>query len=272
MGKIWRNRKFWNCRRILDFLQRLALKCFTGLAYWVSLLSRTLSFLLYLIHSLWCWRLLVCLWVFVCFSWGKLNRDPGSHFGRSDRNVPFHLTKLFSPALLFYVLLTSIITKSAVAWVGSVQPEYTVPLGAWNFRNFKPEFLLNGKSPGCHSNFPFNYAKKNHWTLFVENFSDINRIVLVVECMLPCIPTQKHINSCSFNVMYSHFWKPFVLAVHAKTMDLRLIRDRNYYKTTTKLLRKTLIYLRNRLHGLTQRLQNPRHYFKNFLLTAIYVF
>ena len=121
----------------------------------------------------------------------------------------------------------------------SVQPEYTVPFSAWNFRNFKPEFLLNGKSPGCHSNFSFNDAKKNHWTLFVENFSDINGIVLVVECMLPCIPTQKHINSCSFNVMYSRFWKPFVLPVHAKTIDLRLIQDGNYYETTTKLLRKT---------------------------------
>ena len=121
-----------------------------------------------------------------------------------------------------------------MAWVSSVQPEYTVPLGAWNFRNFKPEFLLNGKSPGCHSNFPFNDAKKNHWTLFVEYFSDINRIVLLVECMLPCIPPRKHINSCSFNVMYSHFWKPFVLPVHAKTMDLpfhsRSKLLQNYYE------------------------------------------
>ena len=39
------------------------------------------------------------------------------------------------------------ITKRAVAWVGSVQPECTVPLSTWNFRNFKPEFLLNGKRP-----------------------------------------------------------------------------------------------------------------------------
>ena len=121
-------------------------KCFTGLAYWVSLLSRTHSFLLYLIHSLWCWRLLVCAWVSVCFSCGKLNRDPvavkgllpfrifwleikwngpfrfgptaifgtrfeggplcrSAHFGRSDRNVPFHLTKLLTPVPLFCILL-----------------------------------------------------------------------------------------------------------------------------------------------------------------------
>ena len=39
------------------------------------------------------------------------------------------------------------VTKRAVAWVGSVQPECTVPLSAWSFRNFKPEFLLNGKRP-----------------------------------------------------------------------------------------------------------------------------
>ena len=39
------------------------------------------------------------------------------------------------------------ITKRAVAWVGSVQPECTVPLSTWSFRNFKPEFLLNGKRP-----------------------------------------------------------------------------------------------------------------------------
>ena len=39
------------------------------------------------------------------------------------------------------------ITKRAVAWVGSVQPECTVPLSTWSFRGFKPEFLLNGKRP-----------------------------------------------------------------------------------------------------------------------------
>ena len=31
-----------------------------------------------------------------------------------------------------------------MAWVGSVQLEYTVSLGTWNFRNFKQDFLLNG--------------------------------------------------------------------------------------------------------------------------------
>ena len=45
------------------------------------------------------------------------------------------------------------ITKRAVAWVGSVQPECTVPLSTWSFRNFKPEFLLNGKRPKISRNF-----------------------------------------------------------------------------------------------------------------------
>ena len=48
---------------------------------------------------------------------------------------------------LFRILLTRTITKRAVAWVGSEQPECTVPLNTWNFRNFKTEFLLNGKLP-----------------------------------------------------------------------------------------------------------------------------
>ena len=73
--------------------------------------------------------------------------DRSGYIGRLDRNVPFHLTKLLSPVPLFCILLTRTITKRAEAWVGSVQPECTVPLGTWNFRNFKPEFLLNGKRP-----------------------------------------------------------------------------------------------------------------------------
>ena len=46
-----------------------------------------------------------------------------ANFGRSDRNVPFHLTKLMCPVPLFCFLLTWTITKLAVAWVGSMQPE-----------------------------------------------------------------------------------------------------------------------------------------------------
>ena len=47
------------------------------------------------------------------------------------------------------ILLTRTITKHVVAWVGCVQPECTIPLGTWNFRSFKPEFLLNGKRPNA---------------------------------------------------------------------------------------------------------------------------
>ena len=71
--------------------------------------------------------------------------DWSSHFGRSDRNVPFHFTKLLSPVPLFCILLKRTITERAVAGVRSVQPECTVSLGTQNFRNFKPEFMLNRK-------------------------------------------------------------------------------------------------------------------------------
>ena len=72
--------------------------------------------------------------------------DRSGQFGRSDRNFPFYLTKLLSPVPLFWIQHTRTITKRAVAWVGSVLPECTVPLGTWNFRNFKPKIiLLNGK-------------------------------------------------------------------------------------------------------------------------------
>ena len=73
--------------------------------------------------------------------------DRSGYLGRSDRNVSFHSTKLLSPVSLFRILLTRTITKRAVAWVGSEQPECTVPLNTWNFRNFKTEFLLNGNHP-----------------------------------------------------------------------------------------------------------------------------
>ena len=73
--------------------------------------------------------------------------DRSGYLGRWDRNVSFHSAKLLSPVPLFRILLTRTITKRAVAWVGSEQPECTVPLNTWNFRNFKTEFLLNGKLP-----------------------------------------------------------------------------------------------------------------------------
>ena len=73
--------------------------------------------------------------------------DPPNHSSWSGRNVLFHLAKLLSPVTFFCFLLTRTITKCVVAWVGSVQPECTIPLGTWNFQNFTLEFLLNGKLP-----------------------------------------------------------------------------------------------------------------------------
>ena len=49
--------------------------------------------------------------------------DRSGYLVRSDRNVPFHLTKLLSPVQLFCILLTRTITKCTVVWVGSVQLE-----------------------------------------------------------------------------------------------------------------------------------------------------
>ena len=47
--------------------------------------------------------------------------------------VPFDKIVVPSTVLLYSA------TKRAVAWVGYLQPGGTVPLGRWNFRNFKPE-------------------------------------------------------------------------------------------------------------------------------------
>ena len=71
--------------------------------------------------------------------------DRSAHSGRSDRNVPFHWTKLLSPVPLFCSLLARIISKRAVAWVGSVQPECTFALSNTTTSIFKlvPETIQN---------------------------------------------------------------------------------------------------------------------------------
>ena len=61
---------------------------------------------------------------------------------------------------LFCILLSRTITKRAVAWVGTVQPECTVPLSTRSFRNFKPGFLLNGK-PTNQPTFPNSSSTSN---------------------------------------------------------------------------------------------------------------
>ena len=96
--------------------------------------------------------------------------DRSGHFGRSDRNVPFHLTKLLSPVPLFCILLARTITKRAVAWVGSVEPECTVPLNTENFRNFKPEFLLNGKRPETLEN--AGHVSPRIWEITNKRFGE----------------------------------------------------------------------------------------------------
>ena len=60
---------------------------------------------------------------------------------------PFPLDKIVFPstALLYPAYKNNNQTRAGL--IGSLQPECTVPLGTWNFRNFKPEFLLNGKRP-----------------------------------------------------------------------------------------------------------------------------
>ena len=44
--------------------------------------------------------------------------DRSCYLGQSDRNVPFHLTKLLSPVPLFCILLTRTITIARWLWLG----------------------------------------------------------------------------------------------------------------------------------------------------------
>ena len=55
------------------------------------------------------------------FEGGMVHFDQSGHFGRSEQNAPFHLTKLLSPVSIFCLLLTRTITERKAAWVGSVQ-------------------------------------------------------------------------------------------------------------------------------------------------------
>ena len=57
------------------------------------------------------------------------------------------LTKLFSLVPLFCILLTRTITRRAVAWVGSVQTECTVPLGTSALVEWKAPEMSNFDSP-----------------------------------------------------------------------------------------------------------------------------
>ena len=63
--------------------------------------------------------------------------DWSGHFGRSDWNVPLHLTKLLSPVLLYCNLHTRTITRCGLDWVCAAGMYRS------NSQNFKLEFLLN---------------------------------------------------------------------------------------------------------------------------------
>ena len=54
-----------------------------------------------------------------------------------DRNVPFHLAKVLSPALIYIYSFSRTVTKRAVAWVWSVQPECTASLDTWLINGFR---------------------------------------------------------------------------------------------------------------------------------------
>ena len=73
--------------------------------------------------------------------------DRSGHFGRSDRNIPFHLAKLLSPVQLFCILLTKTITKHAVAWVGPVQPGMYHSIGHAKFPKFQTGIFVKWKAP-----------------------------------------------------------------------------------------------------------------------------
>ena len=82
-------------------------------------------------------------------------------------------------------------------------------------RNFR--WIKN--RPGCHSNVCINHEKKKALNFICLEFQCYKWGRSRCRMVLTCIPTEKLINSCSFNVMDSRFWKAFVLPVHAKTID-----------------------------------------------------
>ena len=101
---------------------------------------------------------------------------------RSDRNVPFHFTKLFFPGPLICILLTSTITKLTMALVWSVQLELTaiyLLLGKWFFRDFKQEFLLNGKRVQCLRR---NFGSARRLTLPLQKGDWTRWVTLLVAC------------------------------------------------------------------------------------------
>ena len=72
--------------------------------------------------------------------------DQSGHFGRSDRNVPFHLTKLLSPVSIFCLLLTRTITERGS--LGRVcAGEMNSSIGRVKFLKFQTGIFAEWKAP-----------------------------------------------------------------------------------------------------------------------------
>ena len=84
---------------------------------------------------------------------GPFRFGPTGIFGTSFKGGPLWLVWSFWSVGPKYPFPFDKIVVSRTALEtrgGYVKLEYTVPWGTWNFRNFKPEFLLNGKRPRCY--------------------------------------------------------------------------------------------------------------------------
>ena len=93
--------------------------------------------------------------------------DRSSHFGPSvgpKCSFPSDKIVVHSASLFYPAYKNNNQTRSGL--VGSVQRpnQCTVPLGTWKFRNFKPEFLLNGKRPMSPC-----YVQARRMLLFQQN-------------------------------------------------------------------------------------------------------
>ena len=110
---------------------------------------------------------------------------------------PFPFDKIVVPrtALLYPAYKNN--NKRVVARVRSVQRECTGPLGTWNYQNFKPEFLLNGKRPSFLSSNSFFECKHP-----IRNKSMVMTEPAVPNCTLP---TAAHAQQRSHSIPAEYF-------------------------------------------------------------------
>ena len=85
--------------------------------------------------------------------------DRSGHFGRLDRNVPFHLTKLLYPVPLFCVLLARTITKRAVAHGGTGMYRSTEH---GKFPEFQTGIFVEWKAPPIFLLLPMKTFEKSY--------------------------------------------------------------------------------------------------------------